>query len=460
MTATRPTVDRDVAVGGSRRRGPGSPRGRRGRAIDGAMRGEARASSRRGRGGALEERLAVMPDDTWANPLVGSDAGQPITKLAALNGVCWPTRISPALTQHVDDARRRRAVGRRRPGGARGRSGWRRAAASSRSATSTQPPFAPSAARGRGRPHLRQVGELAGELGVDRVGERRRDVVTQHDRRVGAVLRLDQQVGGERGPGRPCRRRYDALRRPEQHHRRRRRGAASRPGRSVTAGEPGPTTLRTRGIVSVPNPSAAMPAGPLTRNTSVDAELAAHDEHGRVDLAGAAGHGRHDERDRAARRRRRPARRAGRRRSGSSPCRDGTNSPTDAIGVTFSPTTEPGLALEPPVAAAVAAAALVERARWAMASSIAASTSGDTRRGGDLVGGDPQLVRLELDAVEAGAARRTRRRRRGRARRRCSAPIDSRSAGSKMSSSPRRTARPARPRPSSPTQPAHHASSP
>ncbi len=36
----------------------------------------------------------------------------------------------------------------------------------------------------------------------------------------------------------------------------------------VTAGEPGPITLRTRGIVSVPNPSAATPAGPLTRNTS------------------------------------------------------------------------------------------------------------------------------------------------------------------------------------------------
>ena len=36
----------------------------------------------------------------------------------------------------------------------------------------------------------------------------------------------------------------------------------------VTAGEPGPTTLRTLGIDSVPNPNAAMPAGPLTRNTS------------------------------------------------------------------------------------------------------------------------------------------------------------------------------------------------
>ena len=36
----------------------------------------------------------------------------------------------------------------------------------------------------------------------------------------------------------------------------------------VTAGDPGPTTIRTRGIDWVPKPSAAMPAGPFTRNTS------------------------------------------------------------------------------------------------------------------------------------------------------------------------------------------------
>ena len=35
----------------------------------------------------------------------------------------------------------------------------------------------------------------------------------------------------------------------------------------VTAGEPGPTTLRTFGKVSVPKPSAAIPAGPFARNT-------------------------------------------------------------------------------------------------------------------------------------------------------------------------------------------------
>ena len=54
---------------------------------DGVMRASDVASAR-----AIAVRLrkvsAVMPDDTWANPDVGSDAGQPTMKFAALNGVC------------------------------------------------------------------------------------------------------------------------------------------------------------------------------------------------------------------------------------------------------------------------------------------------------------------------------------------------------------------------------------
>ena len=54
---------------------------------DGAMRASAEPSAR-----ATAVRFmnvaAVMPDETWAKPDVGSDAGQPITKLAAENGVC------------------------------------------------------------------------------------------------------------------------------------------------------------------------------------------------------------------------------------------------------------------------------------------------------------------------------------------------------------------------------------
>src|SRR5690606_14474543 len=66
-------------------------------ATDGVIRASAAASAR-ATAVRLRNVAAVMPDVTWAYPLVGSDAGHPITKLAALNGVCWPTRISPALT--------------------------------------------------------------------------------------------------------------------------------------------------------------------------------------------------------------------------------------------------------------------------------------------------------------------------------------------------------------------------
>ena len=66
--------------------------------IDGAIRASAAASAR-ATAVRLRNASTVMPDDTSAKPDVGSDAGQPITKLAALNGVCWPTRISPALTR-------------------------------------------------------------------------------------------------------------------------------------------------------------------------------------------------------------------------------------------------------------------------------------------------------------------------------------------------------------------------
>ena len=51
----------------------------------------------------------------------------------------------------------------------------------------------------------------------------------------------------------------------------------------VTAGEPGPTTLRTRGIDSVPNAERGEPGRPVDAEHVGDAELAAHDEHRRVD---------------------------------------------------------------------------------------------------------------------------------------------------------------------------------
>ena len=55
--------------------------------IDGPMRASA-APSARAMAVRLRNASTVMPEETSAKPDVGSDAGQPITKLAALNGVC------------------------------------------------------------------------------------------------------------------------------------------------------------------------------------------------------------------------------------------------------------------------------------------------------------------------------------------------------------------------------------
>ena len=63
----------------------------------GAIRRNA-ASFERATAVRFRNAFTVMPDDTWAKPDVGSEAGQPITKFAALNGVSWPIRISPAST--------------------------------------------------------------------------------------------------------------------------------------------------------------------------------------------------------------------------------------------------------------------------------------------------------------------------------------------------------------------------
>ena len=94
---------------------------------------------RLGDGGALEERLAVMPEETSAKPDVGNDAGQPMTKFAALNGVCWPTRISPALTIASTPSRSPLVVdGHLEVLGAKRLA---TAIASSRSAVRTQPPL-------------------------------------------------------------------------------------------------------------------------------------------------------------------------------------------------------------------------------------------------------------------------------------------------------------------------------
>ncbi len=253
---------------------------------DGVIRVSAPASAR-----AMAVRLrnvsAVIPDDTWAKPDVGSDAGQPITKFAALNGVCWPTRISPALTspsttssvtavgdgdlevfgselvgdpdrdvERIDqDAAAVRAERRSRSGGA----------------------------------NVGEPGELSFEFGVDGVGERIR-VGEQHDGAVGAVLGLDQQVGGQQ-----CRvgrvvGDHEALGRAEQHHRgdpvalhldlRNGHGRRARPDDLAH--------LRDR-VGAEAERSDARRA--VDAEHVGDAELAAHHEHRRIDLARPPGTG-------------------------------------------------------------------------------------------------------------------------------------------------------------------------
>ena len=125
-----------------------------------------------GDGRALEERVGGdARTDTCANPLVGSDAGQPITKLAALNGVCWPIRISPALTSSsTTRSTSSSATATWRCSGA-----YRLAIATASSSDVDEHAAAVGAERrpGGGGADVGQVGELRRELGVGRVGERR-----------------------------------------------------------------------------------------------------------------------------------------------------------------------------------------------------------------------------------------------------------------------------------------------
>ena len=133
--------------------------------IEGAIRfnavGSARATAVR-----LRNVIAVIPDDTWANPDVGSEAGQPMTKLAALNGVSWPTRISPALTRASTVSLSTAVVDGDLEvlGGDAVGDGDGLVEVGGEDAAAVD---AEGGAGGRGA-HVGEVGELGGQLGVDR----------------------------------------------------------------------------------------------------------------------------------------------------------------------------------------------------------------------------------------------------------------------------------------------------
>ena len=340
-----------------------------------------RASARgvgAGDGGALEERL-----DGDARRDVGEPARRQ-RRRAADHEVGGAERRVLAdedlagVDEAVDHARRRRRR-RRRPGGAPGRSGWRRPRPSS-SVVDEHAAAVDAERRPGGRrpaPPGRSASWRASSASVA-VGDARRRG-DEHDRRVGAVLGLDQQVGGEAhgvggGVGD-----HQALGRAEQHHRRhavalhldlgardRRRAGPDdlahlrdRLGAEAEGGDAGRTVdaehvARCRACGT----RRARPGRPRRRRRGSAARRARS----------------------AGRRRRPPARRAGRRRSGSWPCPTARTARPTAIGVTFSPTVSPGSVSKLQSPCAGHACCSLNARQWAMASSIAASTVGGRRR--------------------------------------------------------------------------------
>ena len=207
---------------------------------------------------------AVMPDDTAANPLVGSEAGTPSTKFAAENGVSCPTRISPALRMRATSSSVRGvATASCRCSGANA-STTSQACASE--ATSTAPPLVPSAAR----------------AALARTSGRSRNAVASSASIASTMLRsVATSTTVESSPCSASINKSSAARRGSVE------SSATimlsvgpstiivvAPCRcistcaAVTAGLPGPTIFRTAAMVCVPKPSAAMAAGPFARYTS------------------------------------------------------------------------------------------------------------------------------------------------------------------------------------------------
>ncbi len=259
---------------------------------DGLIRRSA-VSSARAIAVRLRKASAVMPDDTCANPLVGNEAGQPITKFAALNGVCWPMRISPALTSESTTSSTTRAVDRHL------QVLWRVLVGDHRRIGERVDEHASAVRAERGArrrgPHVGQIAELTAEFDVDPIGQsgRRGD---QHDRAVGAVLGLDQQVGREAERVGAVVGDHDTLGRPEQHH----RGDAvplhlhlgDRDRRRTR-----PDDLAHPGEHRRAEPERRDARRPVGAEHVGDPQLATHHQHGGVDLAGAARNRRDDERD-------------------------------------------------------------------------------------------------------------------------------------------------------------------
>ena len=203
----------------------------------------------------------------------------------------------------------------------------------------------------------------------------------------------------------------------------------------VTAGEPGPTTLRTRGIDSVPKPERGQPGRTVDPEHVGDAELAAHDEHGRVDRPVAAGDRRDDGDDlRHAGDDRRHAELVGDARVAGLARRDveaGRRDRRDLLA-----DVQAGLGLERPVAGA-GHQLLVERPAVGDGVVERGVDARRHRRRRPARRRSPAAGRARARCRRSGPARRTRRGRRASARPRSARRSTPRSSGSKMSASPR-----------------------
>ncbi len=160
----------------------------------------------------------MIPDDTWANPLVGSEAGHPITKFAGAERRVLADEDLAGVDETVEHIVELES---------RSTTTWRCSAANSLATDDRgveivddhAPTVGSERCAGRVGANAGQQRQLAVDLDVDGVGERRRRG-QQHDRRVDAVLGLDQQVGGEQRRVGGVVGDHEALGRAEQHHRR------------------------------------------------------------------------------------------------------------------------------------------------------------------------------------------------------------------------------------------------
>ena len=252
--------------------------------IEPLMRARARSSAR-ATAVRFRKASAVMPPLTLAKPLVGSEAGQPMMKLAADTGVHWPTRISPASVSRASTpASSRTAIMHVLGGVGIGHLGGLVHVVDQDGA-----PVGPQGQGGVAPARFGQLGQLAGHLAL---GRRQQGLAVGHEQagRVGPVLGLVQQVGRQQ-PGVGAVVGDDqALAGAEEHGRHRpvalHLDLGAGDGRATRADH-----FAHLGYRLGPKGQGGDTGRAVGPEDLVDAELLGHDQHGRVDYAAEPGTG-------------------------------------------------------------------------------------------------------------------------------------------------------------------------